>query len=159
MDVATTETLLRRFGYIFVSEHGYPPICTPKPLPPHGESWEVSGPSGPVPIVTFDQDHGAIRSVGYRIGGVAYSSDVVAFPEASLERLQDLDVFVVDALRDLPHPTHAHVARALEWIEALKPRRAILTNLHIDLDYQALARRLPPGVEPAYDGMTFRSSL
>ena len=76
-----------------------------------------------------------------------------------MDALGGLDVLVVDALRDRPHPSHAHVALALEWIAALKPRRAILTNLHIDLDYAALAARLPPNVEPAYDGLRFDAPL
>ena len=93
--------------------------------------------------------------MGYRIGGVAYTPDARAIPEDSWAALQDLDVWIVDALRWTPHPTHAHVDLALEWIARAKPRRAILTNLHIDLDYQALAARLPANVEPAYDGMRF----
>ena len=73
--------------------------------------------------------------------------------------LSGVEVFIVDALRDRPHPTHAHVARALEWIDALRPARGVLTNLHHDLDFATLSRRLPPNVEPAYDGMRFEASL
>ena len=155
MDRATRDTLLRRFDYVFEAREGYPAICDAHDLPPHHRSWKIDGPSGPVPVVTFDQDHGGVRSVGYRFGPVAYSSDVVDFPPESLAALQGLEVFVVDALRDSPHPTHAHVAKALAWIEALKPTRAILTNLHFDLDYASLCKRLPPHVTAAYDGMTF----
>ena len=104
---------------------------------------------------TFDQDHGDVRSVGYRIGDVAYSSDVVDLPEASFEQLAGVRVWVLDALRYRPHPTHASVERALEWISRVKPERAILTNMHIDLDYATLRAELPPGVEPGYDGMVF----
>ena len=157
MDAVTMDSLKHRFGYIFESQGGYPAICDAVDLPPHGARWSIAGPSGAIPVLNFDQDHGGVRSVGYRIGDVGYCSDVVDFPEESLAALQDLDVFIVDALRDRPHPTHAHVGRALAWIEALKPRRAILTNLHIDLDYHALANRLPPGVEPAFDQMRFTS--
>ncbi len=159
MDAATTATLTRRFGYIFEAHGGYPAICDPRPLPPHGVDWSIEGPSGAIPILTYDQDHGGVRAVGYRFGAVAYSSDVVGLPPESMALLQGLEVFIVDALRDKPHPTHAHVAMALDWIAALKPRRSILTNLHGDLDYAALARRLPPGVEPAYDGLRFTIQL
>lgn len=159
MDAATRATLTRRFDYIFESQGGYPAICEARDLPGFGEAFEIIGPGGPIPVTTFDQDHGEIRSVGYRIGNVAYCSDVAAFPEASLAALEGLDVFIIDALRDAPHPTHANVAQALAWIDALKPRRAILTNLHIDLDYRALAARLPKGVEPAYDGLRFKSAI
>ncbi|HEX3699530.1 MAG TPA: MBL fold metallo-hydrolase [Phenylobacterium sp.] len=153
MDAGTEASLMRRFGYVFESEGGYPAICRRLALPPHGAAWSVEGPSGAIPIVSFDQDHGAVRSVGYRFGGVAYSSDVVNLDAAAFEALADVEVWIVDALRWRPHPTHAHVERTLEWIAQVKPRRAILTNLHIDLDYADLAGKLPKGVEPAFDGM------
>ena len=159
MDASTDATMLRRFGYIFEAEGGYPAICSRRAIPPHGQAWSVEGPSGAIPVVTFDQDHGAVRSVGYRFGDVAYSSDVVNLDDAAFAALEGLDVWIVDALRYRPHPTHAHLARTLEWIERLKPRRAILTNLHIDLDYETLKAELPDGVEPAYDGLRFEHEL
>lgn len=158
-DAATRHTLRTRFGYIFETRPLYPAICDLHDLPPHGELWEIEGPSGPVPVVSYDQDHGSVRAAGFRFGPVAYSPDVVALPEAAFAALQGVEVFIVDALRDRPHPTHAHVALALEWIERIRPRRAILTNLHVDLDFAELAARLPPGVEPAHDGLTFRARL
>lgn len=154
-DTATQASLMRRFGYIFEPEGGYPAICTDHRLPPHGLAWAVEGPSGAIPVVTFDQDHGGVRSVGYRFGDVAYSSDVVGLDEAAFAALEDLDVWIVDALRWREHPTHAHVDLALEWIARVKPRRAILTNMHIDLDFADLASKLPDGVEPAVDGLSF----
>ena len=159
MDPATTETLMQRFGYIFETRGGYPAICQARKLPAHGEPWEVKGPSGAIPILTFDQDHGSVRSVGYRIGPVGYCSDVVALPPEAMEALAGVEVFIIDALRDTPHPTHAHVARALEWIAELKPDRGVLTNMHSDLDYNELRGRLPPGVEPAYDGLVVETGL
>ena len=155
MDQATYDGLTRRFDYIFVSQGGYPAIFEPRLIPPLGVDFAVGGPSGEIPVQTFDVDHGEVRAVGYRIGGVAYTPDARAIPEASWAALQDLDVWIVDALRWTPHPTHAHVDLALEWIARAKPRQAILTNLHIDLDYQVLAARLPPNVEPAFDGFRF----
>ena len=159
MDEATRESLVRRFGYIFVGEGYYPAIADVYDLPRHGQAWSVAGPSGPIPVVTFDQDHGGARSVGYRFGNLAYSSDVVDFPEPVFEALEGLDVWIVDALRYTPHPTHAHVDRALEWIARVRPKRAILTNLHIDLDYDELTSRLPPGVEAAHDGLALRIEI
>ena len=159
MDTATDASMMRRFGYIFEGEGGYPAICDRRPIPAHGVRWTVDGPSGAIPVVSFDQDHGGVRSVGYRFGGVAYSSDVVGLDERAFEALAGLDVWIVDALRYRPHPTHAHLDLALSWIERLKPRRAILTNLHIDLDYETLKAELPPGVEPAYDGLRFEHEL
>jgi phosphoribosyl 1,2-cyclic phosphate phosphodiesterase len=158
-DAPTRDTLLRRFRYVFEGEKGYPPIATLEPLVPLGQPFQLEGPSGRMPVTAYDQDHGDVRAVGYRFGNVAYSSDVVGLPDTSMAQLEGLDVFVVDALRYAPHPSHAHLEMALQWIVALKPRRAILTNLHIDMDYQTLCRELPPGVEPAFDGLTFRSPL
>jgi phosphoribosyl 1,2-cyclic phosphate phosphodiesterase len=153
MDPATRAGLLRRFGYAFEQQGGYPAICDARDLPPYGVEWAIDGPSGPVAVVGFDQDHGEIRSVGFRFGPLAYSSDVVGLPEASFAALAGVEVWIVDALRETPHPTHATVEMALAWIERVQPTRAVLTNLHVDLDYNALKARLPPGVEPAYDGM------
>jgi phosphoribosyl 1,2-cyclic phosphate phosphodiesterase len=90
---------------------------------------------------------------------VAYSSDVVGLPEESFRLLEGVEVWIVDALRFKSHPTHANVEQALEWIARVKPRRAILTNLHQDLDYRTLAAALPDGVEPAYDGLSFELEL
>jgi phosphoribosyl 1,2-cyclic phosphate phosphodiesterase len=158
-DEATCTTLASRFGYIFDGEGLYPAIAKLALTPPHGASWEVRGPSGSIPVTTFDQDHGPVRSLGYRFGNVAYSSDVVDLSEIAFSALQGLDVWIVDALRRKPHPTHAHLEKTLSWIARVRPRRAILTNMHIDLDYATLVAELPGGVEPAYDGLSFLSEL
>ncbi|MCR5875685.1 MBL fold metallo-hydrolase [Phenylobacterium sp. J426] len=159
MDAATQATMKRRFGYIFEGEGGYPAICDERLIPAHGDDWAVQGPSGPIPVRTFDQDHGGVRSVGYRFGGVAYSSDVVGLDDAAFQALANLDVWIVDTLRYRPHPTHAHLERTLEWVERVRPRRTILTNMHIDLDFDTLAAELPENVEPAYDGLAFEHQL
>ena len=155
MDAFTEARMRRRFAYVFDGEGGYPAIAEAMALPPLGQAWSIDGPSGPIPVLGFDQDHGEIRSVGFRFGPVSYSSDVLDLPDSAMQALAGVEVFIIDALRDKPHPSHAHLGRALEWIEALKPRRAILTNLHLDLDYRSLTARLPAGVEAAYDGMRF----
>ena len=160
MDAATHATLTRRFAYIFRGEGAYPAICDDHLIPEHGQAWSVDGPSGAIPIVTFDQDHGfGVRSVGYRLGPVAYSSDVVELGPDAFDALRGVKVWIVDALRYTPHPTHSHLERTLEWIARVKPERAILTNMHIDLDFATLARQLPPGVEPAVDGLRFTVEL
>jgi len=159
MNEATTATMLSRFGYVFKGEGGYPAIAEPRPMPAFGQAFVIDGPSGPIPVVAFDQDHGAVQSLGFRFGPVAYSSDVAHLPESSFDILAGVDVWIVDALRRTPHPTHAHLERTLEWIARIKPRRAILTNMHIDLDYAALIESLPGGVEPACDGLRFEIAL
>lgn len=155
MDEATHHTMMRRFGYIFRGEGAYPAICDDHAIPGHGEAWRIDGPSGAIPVVTFDQDHGGPRSVGYRFGPVAYSSDVVGLSDEAFEALVGVKVWIVDALRYAPHPTHAHLDLALEWIARVRPERAILTNMHIDLDFETLRREAPQGVEPAFDGLRF----
>jgi phosphoribosyl 1,2-cyclic phosphate phosphodiesterase len=159
-DDATRKSLLRRFGYVFQGQGPYPAIADLNLIPMHDTPWAIDGPSGPIPVATFEQDHGfGGKSLGYRFGGIAYSSDVVELSEASFAALEGLDLWIVDALRYTPHPTHAHVDKTLAWIERVRPRRAILTNMHIDLDYAELARRLPEGVRPAYDGLTLDVEL
>ena len=92
-------------------------------------------------------------STGYRIGDVAYSTDLINLPPQALETLAGVDTLIVQALRQAPHPTHAHLDLSLEWIAKIRPRRAILTHMNHEMDYATLCRDLPKGVEPAYDGM------
>ena len=156
MDPATHHALTRRFDYIFESHHGYPAILEAQRIPSHGENWSVDGAGGHIPVVTFDQAHGPIRSVGYRLGPVAYSSDVSDLDDAALEAVRGADLWIIDALRYTPHPTHAHVDKALEWIARAEVKQAVLTNLHIDLDYKRLSASLPDNVEVAFDGWSER---
>ncbi len=113
----------------------------------------IDGNGGPIATLPFLQYHGDIQSLGFRFGGLAYSSDLHDVPDASLDALAGLDLWIVDALRYHPHPSHFSVSDALAWIARIKPKRAVLTNMHTDLDYEVLRASLPPGVEPAYDGM------
>jgi phosphoribosyl 1,2-cyclic phosphate phosphodiesterase len=159
MDAATMQTLLTRFTYVFRGAHGYPATCTERLLPPHHQPWSIPGAGGGLPVVTFEQQHGPIVSVGYRIGDVAYSSDVSDLNEDAFGALDGLKLWIVDAMRYKPHPTHAHLDKTLEWIERLKPERAILTNLHQDMDYEVLKGLCPPNVEPAYDGLSVQVAL
>lgn len=156
LDERTGEMMRTRFGYCFKSPPGseYPPILRERRLAP-GEPVTVAGQGGPITALPVLQAHGDIDSLGFRFGAVAYSADLSGLPPQSVAALADLDVWIVDALRERPHPSHFSVADALAWIERLKPRRAILTNLHSDLDYESLRQKLPPNVAPAYDGMTF----
>lgn len=159
MDEATCAVLERRFQYIFENTDGYPAILSARALPVYGQAFEIDGPSGAIPVNTFDQEHGNIRCVGYRFGPVAYSPDVNGLPDEAFDALAGVDTWIVDALRYTPHPTHAHLERTLDWIARVKPRRAILTNLHIDMDYRTLSESLPEGVEPGFDGMTVEFGL
>lgn len=154
---ADTSALLRaRFAYCFTSREGslYPPILDLHALET-GTPVTVEGPGGPVTATAFTMEHGPEeKALGFRFTDAAYAPDVSTMPEAAKARLRNLDLLIVDALRDSPHPTHFSVTDALALIEEVAPRRAILTNLHTDLDYETLRRRLPPGVVPAYDGLS-----
>ena len=147
--------LKARFGYCFKGSEvgGYPAIL---------EDHLIERPFGDfkireIPVRAFDQDHGTMVSQGFRFGPVAYSSDVVDLDGAAFTALEGVECWIVDALRHRPHPTHAHVEKTLGWIARVKPRRAILTNLHTDLDFEELRRTVPKGVEPAFDGLVIEA--
>jgi phosphoribosyl 1,2-cyclic phosphate phosphodiesterase len=152
MDEITRGSLLRRFRYIFEGEGGYPPILSVAGTIVALEPFEISGPGGVLRLLPLWQDHGGVISYGFRIGDLAYNNDVVQLPDESLAQLRGLKLWIADALRYAPHPTHAHLERTLGWVRTLRPMRTVLTNLHIDLDYATLQRELPAGVEPAHDG-------
>jgi len=153
-DEATGKLLRSRFAYCFESPAGsdYPPILRGHEIVA-GETVKIGGAGGAIEALPFRQMHGSGETLGFRFGGLAYSPDVSDFPEESLKALHDLDVWVIDALRPAPHPSHFSVEQALAWIARVKPKRAVLTHMHVDLDYATLSRELPKGVEPAYDGM------
>lgn len=156
LDDHTARTMHARFGYCFKAPPGseYPPIVREHRLTADTPV-TISGQGGPITALPVLQEHGDIASFGFRFDNVAYSADISSVPDDSAAALQGLEVWIVDALRDRPHPSHFSVADALSWIERLKPRRAILTNLHADLDYEVLRQKLPANVEPAYDGISF----
>ncbi len=154
VDERTSQTLHERFGYCFVTPPGseYPPIVTEHRLTP-GRGLTVAGEGGAITVLPILQEHGDISSLGFRFGSLSYSCDLSGLPEDSVAALAGTDTWILDALRYRPHPSHLSVDEAIGWIERIRPRRAILTNLHSDLDYETLRRQLPAHVEPAYDGL------
>lgn len=159
MDAPTRQSLRTRFGYCFEGGKGYPQILDDVAELIPGLPVRVVGPGGEIEAIPLAQQHGPIPSLGFRFGQAAYSNDVSHLPDESLEALQGLDVWMVDALRYAPHPSHFHLDESLAVIRKLGPKRAILTNLHVDMDYQRLRRELPEGVEPAYDGLAFEFQI
>lgn len=153
-DAPTRASILSRFNYCFEQQpgSGYHPILKSSAIPPDGRI-RIDGVNCSLDIQAIPQLHGDIPSLGFRFGKVAYSPDISGLPDIALPLLEGLDVWIVDALRYTRHPSHFSVAEALEWIARLKPKRAILTHMTSDLDYARLSAELPPGVEPAYDGM------
>lgn len=146
----TLQKLGKRFDYAFLPppEFFFRPALTARSIA-YGEQFETAG----LCVRVFRQDHGVMDSLGLRIGRFAYSTDVVALPEESLAALEGLDTWVVGCFQHLPHSVHANVAQVLDWVERLRPRRTVLTHMGPAMDYQGLLRSLPPGVEPAHDGM------
>lgn len=154
-DRPTQADLFARFGYAFVQPEGshYPPICEMNLM---DGPFTIEGPGGPVTLTPFEVQHGAITALGLRVANVAYLPDVSDIPPENWAQLEGLDCWILDALRRDPHPSHTHLARSLDWIARAAPKRAVLTNMHIDLDYATLVDELPDGVSPAFDGMTVR---
>jgi phosphoribosyl 1,2-cyclic phosphate phosphodiesterase len=145
----TWSVLRRRFDYVFEGTEFYPATATATTL---------DGPVqvGAMMVTPFAQNHGNIDSTGYRIAAngyaLAYSTDVKALYPDSFPALAGLDLWVVDALRRGPHPTHSHLDQTLGWIAEHRPARAVLTHMDQSMDYHTLVAELPPGVEPGYDG-------
>jgi phosphoribosyl 1,2-cyclic phosphate phosphodiesterase len=157
-DTRTRASLMQRFDYCFVQPPGssYPAILNARDISPAAPI-RIDGAGGTIEAVPIVQEHGDAPSLGFRFGNLAYCPDVGGIPDASVPALRRLDVWIVDALRPAPHPSHFSVKQALAWIERLAPKRAILTHMTFDLDYDALRRELPPHVEPAYDGMALHT--
>lgn len=155
MDARTSAKITTAFDYCFMTPVGsnYPPIVEERRI--HAlEPFEVAGPGGAVPFTAFDLEHGEVRALGLRVGDMAYTPDVKDVPLESLEALEGLDLWIIDALRRTPHPSHFNLTETLEWLARMKPKRAVITNMHVDLDYETLRRELPENAVPAYDGMT-----
>lgn len=154
-NAATGAALVNRFSYVFTQQAGsiYPSILDLRDI---AGDFTVEGAAGPILFQPFRVDHGSIDTLGFRIGPFAYVPDAVHIPEAAWPLLDNLDCWIVDALRRTPHPTHAHLAMTLDWIARAQPARAVLTNMHLDMDYDTLLRELPPTITPAFDGRVIR---
>lgn len=142
------------FGYCFTAPKGsdYPPILNAHDIVP-GDVLEIDGPGGSIRVTVFNQTHGNIDSLGFRVANFAYSCDLSGFPEPTYQAISGLDLWVIDALRTTPHPSHLSLPETLEWIERFAPKQAVLTNMHIDLDYTRVDDETPDNVTPAFDGM------
>jgi len=161
-DAATQERLDEGFGYCFKQAEGsmYPPILDANQIR-EGRPVMISGKGGNIHVLPVLQIHGPIHSLGFRFsvdgefsnGGLCYSPDVSDFPGKSVAVMQNLDYLILDSLQYKPHVSHLSVSQAIEWIDKLAPKNAVLTHMHIPLDYNRLRSELPDGITPAYDGM------
>ncbi|MFT4180300.1 MAG: MBL fold metallo-hydrolase [Rhizobium sp.] len=154
-DQPTMDRIREGFRYCLETPPGsnYPPIVRPIIIESLERSFTVAGPGGTITIWPHKQQHGDIHSLGFRIGGLAYCSDISDFPAESVEKVQNLDILIIDALQYRPHPSHLSLEQSLAWIERLQPKHAILTHMHTPLDYETVLSETPDNVEPAYDQM------
>ncbi len=156
MDRPTHDEVANRFHYLFKTPEGrvHPPILDLQPLIKNGSKIEIEGPGGTITAEFLSVSHGPTPSGGFIFNGkMAYTPDVWSIDDETLQRLTEIDIWVMDALRYNEHPTHAHADRCMQWIARTQTQKAVLTNLHIDMDYQALSSELPGRHCVAYDGM------
>ena len=156
----TRNRLYDAFGYCFETPAGssYPPILSMHDIAAE-TPFTIDGAGGEIRFEPFRQIHGDIESLGFRIGNVVYCTDVSAFPDESLRYVRHADVLILGALQYRPHPSHFSLEQALEWIELFAPKRAILTHMHVPLDYETVLCETPANVEPGYDGLRFEIPL
>ena len=154
-DAPTLKTIKERFGYavapLKTGSPYYKPCLDPRLVVP-GTTFKA----GSIQVTPFDQDHGVVRTVGFRFGPIAYSTDLIKMTEDGYQALKGVEVWIVSTFGEKPHPTHSHVDLTLEWIARVKPRRAVLTHLSVGLDHTTLQARVAP-VEVAYDGMVIEA--
>ncbi len=147
----TLRELARRFDYAFRPWQPpgfFRPVLTTRAVAP-GDTLDMAG----MPVRLFDQDHAFVRTLGLRIGGFAYSTDVVALDTAALDALAGVHTWLLDCFQRQPHKTHAHLERVLGWVDRVGPARTVLTHMGPDMDWGWLRANLPPGIEPAHDGL------
>ncbi len=154
----TSPEIRERFRYCFERAEGsfYPAILSPNIIDTLHQPIQIEGAGGIVEIAAFTQQHGAVQSLGFRIGSGPfgfYSADVSDLSNESFAFIHECAFWVLDALRRTPHLSHTHLDKALQWLQQVGAMRGILTNLHLDMDYQTLSDELPPHIRPAYDGM------
>lgn len=151
-DEATSNALQQRFGYIFETPAGslYPPVCEMNLIE---DAFSISGDGGVIEVTPFTVEHGRINALGFRIGKLVYLPDVSAIPDAVWPVIYGAEVFICDALRRTPHPSHSHLSQTLGWFEKSGIGRCVITNMHLDMDYEAVMAETPAHVVPAYDGM------
>jgi len=153
MDEPTKNELFQRFNYCFEKPEGrvHPPILEPQDVIAPGQTLEIEGPGGVLSTEVLGLSHGPTTSLGFKFAGkIAYTPDVWDVPHETLATLDDIDIWILDALRYNPHPTHAHTDKSLSWIARTRTRKAVFTNLHIDMDYKTFSNELHKPHQPAY---------
>ena len=148
----TIKSLMSKYTFCFYPRFGYKPIMKAKIIKNH---FKIKKNNETLSIKGFDVIHGMIKATGFLFEKIAYLSDCNKIPKNSLKNLLDLDYLILDCLKRQKHPSHFNYNEALELVNLVKPKKTILTNLHTDLDYDYLKRKLPSSIIPAYDGLSF----
>ena len=159
-DQRTLDHLTASFTYIFERQKGsdYPPIVDAHAIET-AKDFTITGKGGAITLTPFGIQHGPLRIKGFKIGNLAYCTDASGFPDKTLPLIKEVDVLIVGALQYTSHPSHLSLGEALDWIKRLAPKRAILTHMHIPLDYRTVLAETPDNVEPAYDGMVIEFEM
>jgi len=158
MDAATSERVMPAFGYCYQQNEGtsYPAICNEHRIKPQ-QIIQITGKGGTIDLMPFDVNHGDISALGFRVGDLVYLPDVKTVDvQSSIAATSNLQVLILDALRYTEHPTHMNIEEALAFIDDRKPARAILTNMHNAVDFDAISADLPAHIEAGYDGLQIR---
>ena len=150
----TINQLKKKYTFCFIERHGYKPIMTAKKIL---NKFIIKKNKSKLLLHAIDVDHGQIKATGYIImNKIAYISDCNGISKKNLKHLYNIDFLIIDCLKEIKHPSHFNYTEVLDLIKKVKPKKSILTNLHTDLDYFKLKKRLPKNIIPAYDGMYFR---
>ena len=155
-DTKTQNELLKKFGYTFVQAEGspYPPILEMSTI---SGKFSISGKGGKIVFNPFEVQHGTITSLGLRINDVTYIPDISEMNNAAWDQINKTNIWILDALRRTPHQSHTHLSQSIEWIKKSGVGKGVLTNMHIDMDYETLLNELPDNIVPAYDGLKLYS--
>ena len=152
---STIDVLKNMFGWAFHQDNTYKGYIKPDPRI-IDSPFEIAG----LTITPLPVTHGSVETTGFLFETstgtrLAYIPDVKLFPETTLALMRNLDLLVIDSLRDVPHATHLSVPEACAISEKLSPKKTLLTHLSHDLDHADLTARLPENISPAYDGLTY----
>ena len=148
----TINELKEKYTFCFSQRHGYKPIMKANIIK---NKFIIKKANINLNVDSFDVTHGMIKATGYVFDKIAYISDCNKISNKALIKLKNLNFLIIDCLRQDKHPSHFNYDDALKLINKIKPKKSILTNLHVDLDYFKLKKKLPKNIIPAYDGLSF----
>ncbi len=151
-NIKTIKELKKTFSYCFKQRHGYKPIMKANIIK---KKFEIKKNNSRIIIDPFEVNHGLIKANGYLFDKIAYISDCNEISKKVTKKLMNLDFLIIDCLRINKHPSHFNYDDAIDFVKFANPKKTILTNLHVDLDYFVLKKKLPKNIIPAFDGLSF----